>query len=238
MSRAHKFTLVELLVVISVIAILASLLLPGLQQARNQAKLSSCMSNIKQVGMGWISYSLDFNDIAPPINAGVDDSNFLRRGVTGPNQAAWVYLMREHLAMSDIPFNASNPIHSVFPEKYQHGILKCPASVQRIYYHRSVQYGMMQYNIGGRKAYGRMPISKVTQIRQPSSRISFSDSHDATYTGRYDVYNADLTSWGFERHSGKASTSFADGHAATWRFLDMKSNTVNWYNNEYLGYDL
>src|SRR5947208_10714113 len=64
-SHKRGFTLIELLVVIAIIAILAAILFPVFAQAREKARMTSCTSNLKQIGLSLFMYRQDYDETWP-----------------------------------------------------------------------------------------------------------------------------------------------------------------------------
>ena len=64
--KKRGFTLIELLVVIAIIAILAAILFPVFARARENARRATCLSNLKQLGLGFVQYSQDYDEKYPP----------------------------------------------------------------------------------------------------------------------------------------------------------------------------
>ena len=83
------FTLIELLVVIAIIALLAAILLPVFQAAREKARASSCASNQKQIGLAFMQYTQDYDELFPPFAQGYTS--------TSPYGTGWVVLLQPYI---------------------------------------------------------------------------------------------------------------------------------------------
>lgn len=98
-SRSTGFTLIELLVVIAIIAILAAILFPVFARARENARKSSCQSNLKQIMLGWIQYSQDYDEKVVPYSSNAGSS-----GVA----VAWNRVLQPYLKSTQILTCPSN----------------------------------------------------------------------------------------------------------------------------------
>ena len=87
-ARTRGFTLIELLVVMGIIAILAAMLMPALQRAREAAKRTSCLNNLKQMGSGLSMYKKDHEHIPEPNNF-ITSEEICRLGFRNANSLSW-----------------------------------------------------------------------------------------------------------------------------------------------------
>ena len=75
LGMARGFTLIELLVVIAIIAILAAILFPVFARARENARRTSCLSNVKQIGLALMQYNQDYDELYPFVPWGGSNAN-------------------------------------------------------------------------------------------------------------------------------------------------------------------
>lgn len=117
--RRRKFTLIELLVVVAVIAILAAMLLPALSKARYRARLTLCMSGLRQLGLGLFLYADDYDERYPRRQVNVvqgQQSQLLDSKLGNPNGPDDRPMLRTVVNLDQIlicPFSPLAPGHSL-----------------------------------------------------------------------------------------------------------------------------
>jgi prepilin-type N-terminal cleavage/methylation domain-containing protein len=169
MKRRNAFTLIELLVVIAIIAVLISLLLPSLANARNQAKTVVCMSNLNQMYKGFIMYT-DNNGGKLPISQNYTDGD--------PNTNNWVSYIYDYVVQYDPNKTGS----SGYFDKFTKSVFRCPANGNALDPDRSkllwVSYGI-PFLINGTWASGASAamISSINEPKAPDKAVLIGDSY-------------------------------------------------------------
>jgi prepilin-type N-terminal cleavage/methylation domain-containing protein/prepilin-type processing-associated H-X9-DG protein len=207
------FTLIELLVVIAIIGILAAMLLPALNKAREKANSVSCLGNMRQWGLAMGMYSDDWNDYMPYEGSGNSaiDLTF--------NLGAWYNVLSGYISSPSMAslYDATPPRP---PVPGVRSIYMCPSIKQRIdpatltttspYFAYSMNRVLTGYS---GKVYKR-------SIADRPSQTVFMCESDADGTATQDAYS--FTDGWFlggspssppQRHSGGSNFAFLDGHA-------------------------
>ncbi len=184
MQERKHFTLIELLVVIVIITILASLLLPALNHAREQARKTFCVNNLKQCGLATFDYIDTYNDFLPSNNNETSPAS-------GLTQWGDMLTSKTSLLKPQVAFCPS----------------LAPATFNKLRTYASFVRGFEKYSqLAKVRGYGE-PLTKimllVDSIDQTSSPLQQSWAGIA-----YASYAAIHC-----RHSGAANALLGDGHA-------------------------
>ena len=236
--RTQGFTLIELLVVIAIISILASILFPVFARARENARRASCMSNLKQFGLGLMMYVQDYDERYPPYQTVNLNQEPPGRRFLGSGSTAWIW---EQL---------------LYPYTKSIQIFTCPSGqdLNGSWVNRPIrgQYGASSYLFGGStstismsavqapaKTYAMMDAGYFRMLTAYANPASASARAQYGYYlpgigdlgnacdpnldgGTDDTYQSLKSDCESGRHLGGVNMAFADGHVK-W----LKTNIVS-----------
>lgn len=213
--RIHRrgftgFTLVELLVVIGIIALLISILLPSLNKAREAANRVQCASNMRQLGLAYVSYAGDYQGW---INPGYYDSVQFWDGNT--SWRMWPERFAKVGQYSPCDYGLKYALgYAGQPDR---PLFNCPSEQREFYY---THYGANGWICGWQDpslVYWKP--HKFTQLRAPTSEVVILMDSGRVNDGTIEYPNIYQVAY---RHNKIANVLFADGHVdgMTWEDLN------------------
>ncbi len=216
MSR-RAFTLIELLVVIAIIAILAAILFPVFAQAREQARRTMCLSNVKQIATGMHMYIQDFDETTPAVihySGHTDDPDFwviIQPYVKNvqlfycPDRTEWAMPTGDDCGGQ----STFNPLQRCIGYGYNWSILS------------NSRLGLIDHRENFTGGYIETGVA-LAAVVAPADTFAYGDTGD---NPRYTIcsnyifqYYINATSNGQMRHGGKLNMAFVDGHAKSVAF--------------------
>ncbi len=235
--KKNGFTLIELLVVIAIIAILAAMLLPALSKARDKARQSVCLNNLKQIGVSFFMYLQDYNNWIP--FGYVQGGGY--SGCGDRNMGAWFFLLAKYLKVPTYNWNMLGGTHW---GDWLKGpcVYTCPSQRFSYPYWRPVSYAppstiwsrLKNYTgvTGDGKPY---KMAKYQMVKTPAEKVFIPDTGGFTHSSTFSFFftpflmddEGDHAHGGLSfRHQGPDLLYF-DGHAGWIDKLTAIKNNVS-----------
>ena len=221
-TRKKAFTLIELLVVIAIIAILAAILFPVFARARENARRSSCTSNLKQIGLGIIQYTQDYDEKLPLRDYG---------GAANARIFSWrrtTYPYTKSAQIFSCPSNTSNSL--LADDSDPTGMTNAGLATGAPQFMRSYGANAVSFNIGGTAPMEYGTAQSLAALNDVSRTVLVTESKE----GDNNIHMNDAATRfssatdTFPGHLGTINFLFADGHVKSLKPSATGSPTNMW----------
>ena len=202
-----KFTLIELLIVVAIIGILASLLLPSLERARTKALEAVCLSNLKQHATGTQVYIVSNDDYLPVSSKWAGKNNYI--------PLKW---RKDIMNYSDAKIDFWDANLDMYDQRLREGVFQCPMAEDKA--RQSGGYGWNFEELGYSERINSIHSrrTKISAITDPVETLLTGDGNDSTgdwWNQAYLFPDTIYSGLGNRHKYGKAiQVSWADGHAS------------------------
>ncbi len=230
MDKRKGFTLIELLVVIAIIAVLMAILMPALNRVREQGKRAACLSNVKQLGLGWILYADENDDKIVNGCTGTGGENPIPADEEG-----WVHWAGYSDQTSEADQITAVKEGALFQYVKSERLYKCPTGLRGEMRTYAIVDSMNGWPSSGPNIKNR------NDIRRPGERAVFIDEGWVTFASWSVPYDREAW-WGSVvtqpgilaadnrhkdpppvRHGNGTNFSFADGHSEYFKWKDPRT---------------
>lgn len=235
-SHRKGFTLIELLVVIAIIAILAAILFPVFAQAREKARATQCMSNLRNLGLAWQQYTQDYDEYTPDVSKEKITVNGVKVA-----QNWWIPMLPYYKDISLMICPDRNETNSaahgcsdgLLPDNQCYGYGLNDGLVS------DTGFGTLSTQTKDSNHKTLRPGRNIAQFVAPSQFVAFGDSYDdpGMSVAMDNIFSDPPQSPNYIvtsqlRHNQLFNFVFADGHCHTIRMLAAVSTNTNFAGTE------
>ncbi len=239
--KNEGFTLIELLVVIAIIAILMAILLPSLNHARDQARFTACLNNLRNLSTAWYMFQDTYD--GELINGGTPSN-----GIGGPGGSTdydseyWVEppQTKDDIHVPDGDATLEHELNGIkagalYPFARNVNVYRCPSDKRKRHKYKDDpwrSYSILGNLNGEENGISRKAVKKYIELKKPADVIVFVEEADSEYReyrrfnkGSWIVY-VDKPQWVDNLaiwHNKRGCLGFADGHAERHKWLDERT---------------